>query len=305
MDMTALLEKMFIFIVLMLIGYFCARTGYVGKSFAPQLSKLVTNILMVATIINSGISDDMTLTGGEIATVMLVMFTVTVICQLVGAIACRTLPLDKEHAPLFESLVGVMNSMFIAMPLLDSLFGSRAVLYCSLSCLPFHLALYTYCTARLRGSGGGKFRIKDLLSPPLCATMIALLLFFTRLRLPSAVLSLIDTVSDATMPMSMVVIGASLGSVSLLDTLKDWRLYIMCLLRLVVCPILVYLAVSHMTQDPALLVTAVIIAGAPSGVIVSVLTMQYGRDAVFTSEGILLSTVLSMFTMPAAVYLLG
>ena len=38
--------------------------------------------------------------------------------------------------------------------------------------------------------------------------------------------------------------------------------------------------------------------------VVTVLTIQYGRDAVFTSEGILHSTVLSMLTIPAIVWLL-
>ena len=60
-----------------------------------------------------------------------------------------------------------------------------------------------------------------------------------------------------------------------------------------------------LTSDPVLLTTAVVIAASPSAVIVSVLTIQYGRDAIFTSEGILHSTVLSMLTIPLIVYLLA
>jgi predicted permease len=36
---------------------------------------------------------------------------------------------------------------------------------------------------------------------------------------------------------------------------------------------------------------------------VSVLALQYDRDAVFASEGVLLSTVLSMVTIPVIVYI--
>lgn len=304
MDMSALIGKMFIFVVLMLIGYLCARTGYLKKTFAADASKLVVNVFMSATIINSGIADGLVMTGGEIAEALLVLCVTIVICQIVAAIACRALPLDREREPLFELLVAVMNNVFIAMPVLQTLFGARAVLYCSLSCLPFNVLLYTYGTARLQGADGGKIRIRDIFSMPLIATFIAMFLFFTRLPLPGALRELLGTMADATMPMSMIVIGASLGAVSLLDAVKDWRLYVMSALRLIVCPILVYFAVKYLTQDYVLLVSAVVIAACPSAVIVSVLTIQYGKDAVFTSEGVLLSTVISMLTIPLTVYIL-
>ena len=107
--------------------------------------------------------------------------------------------------------------------------------------------------------------------------------------------------SAATMPLSMIVIGSSLGSVSLLDAFKKGKLYLMCVLRLLLCPLLVWLLAGLITDDLMLRVTATIIAAAPSGVVVSVLAIQYDRDAVFTSEGVLLSTVFSMLTIPLIV----
>ena len=107
--------------------------------------------------------------------------------------------------------------------------------------------------------------------------------------------------SAATMPLSMIVIGSSLGTVSLLDAFKNGKLYVMSAIRLLLCPLLVWLLAGLMTDDLMLRTTATIIAAAPSGVVVSVLAIQYGRDAVFTSEGILLSTVFSMLTIPLIV----
>ena len=51
MDMSALLTKMAIFVVLMVIGYFCAKLGAVGPGFAKDASKLVINVFMTATIL--------------------------------------------------------------------------------------------------------------------------------------------------------------------------------------------------------------------------------------------------------------
>jgi hypothetical protein len=65
----------------------------------------------------------------------------------------------------------------------------------------------------------------------------------------------------------------------------------------------VWLLTGFLTADVVLRVTATVIAACPSGVMVSVLALQYDRDAVFASEGVLLSTVLSMVTIPVIVYI--
>ena len=223
------------------------------------------------------------------------------VCWVLAAVSCRLVGLG-DKAPLFELLIAVMNNMFIALPVVETLFGSQAVFYCSLSCIPFNVLLYTFGIYRLQGGEGkGSVRLRDIFSVPLLATLVALVIFLLRPPVPPVVKELASTMSAATMPLSMIVIGSSLGSVSLLDAFKKGKLYLMCVIRLLLCPLLVWLLAGLMTDDLMLRVTATIIAAAPSGVIVSVLAIQYDRDAVFTSEGVLLSTVFSMLTIPLIV----
>ena len=122
---------------------------------------------------------------------------------------------------------------------------------------------------------------------------------------PGAVRSLISAMSGATMPLSMMVIGASLGSVSLLDAFKNGRLYLASAVRLLLIPVLTWVLLRFFITDPELLMTMVIIAASPSAVLVTVLSVQYGRDAVFSAEGTLQNTALSMVTIPLLVWLLG
>ena len=158
---------------------------------------------------------------------------------------------------------------------------------------------------RLHGGGGKEsIRLKDIFTVPLIATFVALVVFMLHPPVPGVLRELAGTMAAATMPLSMIVIGSSLGSVGLLDAFRNWKLYIMCFIRLLVCPLLVWLLTGLVTQDIVLRVTSTIIAASPSGVIVSVLAIQYDRDAVFTSEGILLSTVFSMLTIPLVIYII-
>ena len=301
MDVSVLIPKMIVFVVLMVIGYLCAKTNFAGREFTKDASKMVINVFMSATIINSVLVSDARLSGGELLQVMLVLCMSVSVCWVLAAVSCRLVGLG-DKAPLFELLIAVMNNMFIALPVVETLFGSQAVFYCSLSCIPFNVLLYTFGIYRLQGGEGkGSVRIRDIFSVPLLATLVALAIFLLRPPVPPVVKELASTMSAATMPLSMIVIGSSLGSVSLLDAFKKGKLYLMCAIRLLLCPLLVWLLAGLMTEDLMLRVTATIIAAAPSGVVVSVLAIQYDRDAVFTSEGILLSTVFSMLTIPLIV----
>lgn len=301
MDVSVLIPKMIVFVVLMVIGYLCAKTNFAGREFTKDASKMVINVFMTATIINSVLVSDARLSGGELLQVMLVLCMSVGVCWVLAAISCRLVGLG-DKAPLFELLIAVMNNMFIALPVVETLFGSQAVFYCSLSCIPFNILLYTFGIYRLQGGEGkGSVRLRDIFSVPLLATLAALVIFLLQPPVPPVVKELASTMSAATMPLSMIVIGSSLGSVSLLDAFKKGKLYLMCVLRLLLCPLLVWLLAGLITDDLMLRVTATIIAAAPSGVVVSVLAIQYDRDAVFTSEGVLLSTVFSMLTIPLIV----
>lgn len=305
MDMSALLTKMTVFVVLMVIGYLCARLGATGPDFAKGASKLVINVFMTATILNSVLAGGLSLTGKELGITMLVLTISIAMGYAVGAVACRVMRFDRDHEPLFELQIAVVNNMFIALPVVEQLFGAQAVFYCSLSCLPYNVLLYTYGTGRLKASRGGeRFRLKDVFSIPLIATLCALVIFLVQPPVPKVIKELCSTMAGATMPLSMIVIGSSLGTVSLLDSFRDGRMYLMSALRLLLVPLLVWLVTGFMTDDFMLRTTATVIAASPSAVVVTVLTIQYDRDYIFTSQGILLSTVLSMLTIPVIVYLI-
>ena len=132
-----------------------------------------------------------------------------------------------------------------------------------------------------------------------------LVIFLLRIPVPGILRGLIGAAAGASMPMSMVVIGATLGSVSLLDAFRSGKLYLVSLVRLLAAPLATWAVCRLLTQDPVLLMTMVVVAGCPSAVMVTVMANQYDRDAVYTAEGTLQSTALSMLTIPLLVWLLA
>ena len=304
MALSALLDKMFIFAVLMVLGYVLARRGVLGQGFGKAASFLVLNVFMAAAILNSVLTVELTMSWAELGRTMLVLCVMQLLGYVVAALLIRLFPRNPEQEPCLELLMSMGNSMFIALPIVDGLLGPQAVFFVSLSCIPFNVLIYTYGVWRLKGRGT-RLRVKDMLSVPLVVTLLSLLIFLLRIPVPGILRGLIGAAAGASMPMSMIVIGATLGSVSLLDAFKNGKLYAVSAVRLLLIPLLTWLVCRSMTADPVLLLTAVIIAGCPSAVLVTVLSVQYGRDAVLTAEGTLQNTLLSMLTIPLLVWLLS
>ena len=86
MNFTVLIGKMCIFVVLMVIGYLCARTGYISKSFITDASKLTLNVFMVATIINSVVASDMEMSMGELGASVGIMSLSMLLLYVFGGI---------------------------------------------------------------------------------------------------------------------------------------------------------------------------------------------------------------------------
>ncbi len=304
-EMSVLLEKMLIFLVLMVIGWALAKKGMLDKSSTRAISSLTINVFMCASIIGSGLGMDRDLGLGELGRLLLIVFVMQLIGYFVAALVARLFPGERERTPVFELLMSMGNTMFIALPIVQMIYGAAASFYVALSCLPFNVLLYTYGVYRLSKSHDGGVKLGQILSPPLISTLVSILVILLGLPVPGAVRSLISAMSGATMPLSMLVIGASLGSVSLLDAFKNGRLYLVSAVRLLLVPLVTWAVLRLFIADPVLLMTMVIIAACPSAILITVLSIQYGRDAVFAAEGTLQNTALSLVTIPLLLWLLG
>ena len=88
-EMSVLLEKMLIFLVLMVIGYTLAKRGMLDKNSTRAISSLTINVFMCATIIGSGLGKRGSQVNWAVAARMLVAWLVTFpAAGVVGAAAC-------------------------------------------------------------------------------------------------------------------------------------------------------------------------------------------------------------------------
>lgn len=304
--MIVLIEKMALLVMLLALGYLCARLKLVGPEFNKGLSKLVINVFLAGMILSSVINKKLEMTGGDVAFGLLMMTLSMLICVGIGWLSPTLLRIKDGDKGMYRILAAFMNNGFVGFPLVAAVYGENAVFFASLSNIPFNLLLYTAGVMLLqKGDKNTKFSIKSVINVPIVATFIAVVIFAFEIPMPKLVDDVADTLSAATVPLSMMCVGLSLGSVSLKEALMQPRLYGISLVRLLICPLAVWLVLRIFITNPVILGTIVILSACPSAIICTILGIQYGRDGVESSEAIFISTMLSMITIPLLISVLG
>ena len=187
---------------------------------------------------------------------------------------------------------------------MQSLYGADAGFYVAMCSIPINLITYSYGIMILKGGLHASLKIKDLLTLPLCATLLSIVLFLLHPEYPQFIKDLFSSVSAGTMPISMIAIGASLGEIPLKKAFSEKSLYPAALVRLIIIPVVTWLIVRLITDDPVFLSTCVVIASCPTAVITSVMAMQYAGDEGYVSSCVMVTTLLSMITIPVLVKIL-
>ena len=305
MQMSALLTKLALFVIVILIGMIGAKKKILKADFNRGLTWLVINVFLVASIFSSVLSmDASSLSAREFGTIMLLLWVTYLLTYLISGIVIRLLPIKGEKAAQLEMLMSAVNTLFITLPVVETIYGAKGAFIVALGCIPFNVIIYTYGIARLRGSREGGFRLKDILSAPLLATVAATLLFLLRVPVPAAVRGILSSLSAATVPLSMLLVGSSLGNIKLAKALRDKSMILLAAERFLLAPLITFFVMKLFGVDPMLRNIMVITAATPSAIIVTALSIQNGIDGEYSSEGILVTTLLSMITLPITVYLL-
>ena len=305
MQMSALLTKLALFVIVILIGMIGAKKKILKADFNRGLTWLVINVFLVASIFSSVLSmDASSLSAREFGTIMLLLWVTYLLTYLISGIVIRLLPIKGEKAAQLELLMSSVNTLFITLPVVETIYGAKGAFIVALGCIPFNVIIYTYGIARLRGSREGGFRLKDILSAPLLATVAATLLFLLRVPVPGAVRGILSSLSAATVPLSMLLVGSSLGNIKFAKALRDKSMILLAAERFLLAPLITFFVMKLFGVDPMLRNIMVITAATPSAIIVTALSIQNGMDGEYSSEGILVTTLLSMITLPITVYLL-
>ena len=127
---------------------------------------------------------------------------------------------------------------------------------------------------------------------------VGIFIYLFDIQLPSVLMDTINSVGSLTAPLSMMMIGSSLAVYPIKDSFTDWRSYVFAFVRLMIVPF-VTMIMCRLFNIYAYF--TIITNAMPVGSMVLMLATQYNANVKIVTRNIVVSTLLSVITIPIVV----
>ena len=302
-----LLQQMIIMFLLMSVGFVGSKIGMITEETSKRLSAIVVNIANPAMILVSGISDER-MEGRELLSLTVVILAIYAVLLLLAYLLPVLLRVDPKSRGVYQAMTVFSNIGFMGYPIIAALYGSSAVLYGALYSIPFNILIYTFGVSALRKKEDGaekkKLSLKEVLNIGVITSIISLILYLWQIRVPGFLTDTLNYLGNLTAPLSMMVIGASMTSISLRELFTDMRLLLFSLIKLLLIPVLGMLLIRQVVTNEVICGVFMIMLATPAGSMTAMLAQEYDGDYETASRGVTLTTLLSVITMPVVSLLL-
>ncbi len=280
--------------IMVFLGFIFYRKGIISQEAKRCLTDLTLFVFIPCNMLSAFFHADHSQIG-ELAEIMLVSFLIQVFQYLLGLVLYRKKEPGVRSVMRYSTMVS--NAGFLGNPMAESMYGQEGLLLAAVFLVPVRLFYWTLglaCFAPV----DKKNVVKTVCTHPcIIAVVLGLLYLFFPIPLPTFLTDTVTTFSSAMTPVTMLLIGAILGDVNLRTIVSKDTIEISAI-RLLIIPAIVLLAVKLADVEPLIASVTVVLVSMPVATTTAILASRYEGDAAFATKAIVLSTVLSMVTIP-------
>ena len=301
-------------VVIIILGYVLQVRGWFAGDFGDNLSKLIMNVALPASIFVSvlkylTLDKLVSLSGG-----LLYTFGAFILTYIVAYIVVKVFKVPAGRRGTVINTFVNANTIFIGLPLNVALFGDNAlpyflIYYITNTISTWTLGVYIMTSDSESGKGevAAKFDWKRLLPAPLVGFLVALVFLVLRIPVPSFATSTLTYIGDIVTPLSLIYIGIVLAKAGLNSIRFDKDTIVTLIGRFVFAPAimfaLLYLVGKGLPSDEVK--TFIVQSAAPALAVLPILASQGDGDVEFATNVVTISTVLFVVVIPVVVTLLG
>ncbi len=282
---------------------FLVRIGIADEKWQPVLNSYAVKIGLPALIFSAlsklefNWADQITLIVAN-SLLILSVFAAVFVAGKVFRIG------KKMFRTLFFSL-GFGNLAYLGFPVLVQLEGEQILARASLIVAVYLFWFFTIGIGFLEFTKGNRSKfvlntvlVKLLKNPLLIAVYVGLIFAFFKIQLPDVVNQSIGMVASSVTPVVLVVIGLFLGTAKF-GRLKDWfPVGVFTLITLMALPAMMYYGLKYFGYIPSNFTASIIEAAMPIAITPFAISGEYDLDDAFIARTIVLSTIVSVITIP-------
>ena len=302
MDIMVVFQTMLKLFLLLILGFVLFKCHIFDEYTNKKISALIVNVDSPMLIISSIAGVE-----GSNKSIVFLMIGAGILMYIgfiiLGKIINRIFPFPKKDWPVYECMVVFANTGFMGYPVLLDVFGQEAVFYASLIHMAFNFFVYTYAIMCLTKGDDSEFKLnfKQLLTPGIILIFVGIFIYLFDIQLPSVLMDTINSVGSLTAPLSMMMIGSSLAVYPIKDSFTDWRSYVFAFVRLMIVPFVTMIMCRLLHIDAYYANITIITNAMPVGSMVLMLATQYNANVKIVTRNIVVSTLLSVITIPIVV----
>jgi malonate transporter and related proteins len=291
-----------------LTGWFVGYAGYLSRTLSDALIHFAYNIAMPALLIVTIAQEPshslinwrflVAFGGGSLLCFLLVFGVMSI--RASRSLASRT---------MHGMAASMTNTGFVALPVLQAIFGQRAVLPAAIATVFVAVVMFPIAVILLevgqRGADGSHtspmVTIRHIvLNPMVISTLIGMLWSVLGLRIPGPVAAYLNILADALTPCALFAIGLGLSIDGLRANLG--RASLLSAVKLIVMPLIVYGLSIYMRLDPLYTIAAVICAAVPTAKTAYILAGEYHCEEMLVASTVSMTTLASIVSLVAWLY---
>lgn len=303
MQISLLLMQQIVQLFLILImGYVIVRAGLLKVSDSKTISVVMVYLVCPCMILNAFQIEDTPEIRRGLAYAVVIAVAMHVVLLAITALLRRPLKLDAVE----QVNVVYSNAGALVIPLVQALLGSEYVIYSCAFIIVQTVLIWTHANACLQGSFS--FQWKKLLgNVNILAILAGMLLYLLRLTLPELLQNTVSSMGSMIGPIGMLLAGMAIAEKPLREVFCTARNYLPAALRLLICPLVILLllwachASGWVEDGKNILMTVYLAAITPACTTVTSMAQLYDRDAAHSSALYVLTTLLSIVTMPVMI----
>ncbi|MCR5431761.1 MAG: AEC family transporter [Lachnospiraceae bacterium] len=306
MSLPTILQQMGVICILVAIGILLQKKGVVDNLTSRKLSAIVVDVCNPALILASILGGNITADHTDLIYAAGLGAALYALLVILGFAMPHILRVAPDKRKFYNLMCVYTNTGFLGIPVAKAILPANAIIYVIVINVFYSLFFYTHGLAIL-GDGPedvGKKKenpLKHIINPGTVMAILSLVVFWFNIELPPIIGNTIEYVGNATVFLSMVLLGVSIARSNLFKSLKDARIWVFIVLRLVLLPVLIIIVMNAFSFDKTAILGVALMAAVPVGNLPMIQAEKKGMDSTILSSAIAVTTAVSILTITAII----
>lgn len=307
----AVAAKIIVIFIMIGVGFVLNKIKVLPEDANTHISKLVvlvgTPCLLFSAIVQKELNEETMSVTIQIGLATIIFFTIVTIAAYAFLRVFR-LKEDKD-AGVYLALMTTINGSFMGFPVMKAAFGTEGLYLMVIANMIFNVYLYSFAIIQIKYGSEEKESFKETMksicNPCTIASLLGFACLLMHVKLPDIIMDPIVQIGDIAVPLSMLSVGISIGNSKVAEIFKNKKLLMVCGAKLLIWPAITFCVVMFTDLSVMVKCVMILMSTLPPAVSTGVIVRKLGRNAKLASEGIILSTMFSVVTIPGVFLILS